>query len=297
MKQAAILLFVFCFLLSAASQPSEMKISEILFNPFVGGADYVELYNAGNQSVRLDDLRLARWKDGHIDRLFSLSNTVIAEPGTYIVVTTDAADVQSRYKVNYPERLLEVASMPAYNDASGTVLLCAVDSVVIERFDYDEKMHSSLLHKKEGVALERRSFTRPANEASNWSSAASTAGYGTPTYRNSQSQEALFLENEFAVSADIISPDGDGYQDLLDLTWQLSRSDLSANITIFDAQGRVVRHLLRGESLGSNGLLTWDGTSDEGSRCRRGNYVLLVETYDAAGRQQILKRTITLIIQ
>ncbi|MBR1792450.1 MAG: lamin tail domain-containing protein [Bacteroidales bacterium] len=297
MKQAAVLLMCFCIAWSVASQPSEVRISEILFNPIDDGADYLELYNSGVRPVSLGDIRVARWRGNEIDRLYSLETPYILAPKQYVVITTNAADIQSRYKVQYPNRVVEVPALPAYNNASGTVLLCTVDTVLIDRLDYTENMHSPLLRSKEGVALERRSFDRPTQETSNWYSAASTVGYGTPTYRNSQSQEVLFLEDAFSVSADLISPDGDGYQDLLDLTWQLSRSDLYANITLFDAQGRVARHLLRNGSLGTEGVLTWDGLSDDGIRCRRGNYVLWVETYDVSGRQQTLKRTITLIIK
>lgn len=278
------------------AQPSMIRISEVLFNPKSDGSDYVELYNSGSQIVSLSDIRLARWKDSHIDKLFFLDSAYRVGVGEYVVITTDAADIASRYTVRFPSRVVEVPSMPVYNNASGTVIVTTADSVVIDRFDYSESMHSPLLRNADGVALERRSFSQPTATATNWYSAASTVGYGTPTYQNSQSQEVLFLEDEITISADIVSPDGDGYQDVLDIAYQLRQPDLSGSITILDAQGRTVRHLLRNAILGTQGVDAWDGTDDSGNRCRRGNYVLLVELYGAKNERQVMKRVITVII-
>lgn len=291
-KRPFLLLISLFFAVHLWAQPSEVRISEVLFNPRGDGADYVELYNAGSEPVSLATLRLARWKNDRIDRLYLLDSNYHVAVGEYVVLTVDAADVAARYDVRYMSRLIEVDAMPPLNNASGTVLVVTSDSVVIDRLDYDEEMHNPLLRDVDGVALERRSMERPSSERSNWTSAASTAGYGTPTYQNSQSREVLFLEDQFSVSADIVSPDGDGYQDLMDVTYQLRRDDLMASATIMDAQGRHVRYLLRNASLGTQGVVTWNGTDDNGARCRRGNYILMIETYNATNQRQVLKRSI-----
>ncbi|MBR1517473.1 MAG: lamin tail domain-containing protein [Bacteroidales bacterium] len=272
-----------------------MRISEILFNPQTGGSDFVELYNAGSVAVSLGDLYLGRWKTDHVDKLYALKADHTVGAGEYVVLTTDAADLVSRYAVEYAARIVEVSAMPAYGSSQGVVLLCLADSSVVERLDYDVSMHCPLIADAAGVSLERRSFERPSHDRGNWYSAASTAGFATPTYANSQSMEMLFLEHDFSLSSDILSPDADGYQDLLDIGYTLQRPDLMANISFADARGRVVRHLLRNGSLGTHGVLTWDGTDNSGAVCRRGNYVLLIEVYSPRSERQIVKRKVTLI--
>ena len=277
------------------AQTPRILVSEVLFNPEPGGADYVELYNAGESAVMLNDLRLAKMVGDSLARLYAIGSEGTLEAGEWVVVTTDAAYVTSHYTVRYPSRLLEVSSMPSYNDASGTVAVATKDSLILDRLDYTEAMHSRLLHDKEGVALERRSYEVAASEPSNWYSAASTAGYGTPTYRNSQSREFLFVEEDFNAEPALFSPDGDGYNDLLDLTYNMKLCDLAANITMFDAHGRVVRHLARGVLLGCQGVVSWDGTDDDGRPSTRGSYMVVVEAYNESGVSQSWRRKISLV--
>ncbi len=270
-------------------------VNELLFNPPPGGADYVELYNATDSVIDLSDVRLAHWVGDSINRLYSLQGSVA--PHDFVVITTDAAFVASHYIVHHLAKIVEVDAMPAYNDAAGTVLVMDADSTVIDRFDYSESMHSRLLRDVEGVALERRSYGAATQDAANWYSAASTAGYGTPTYSNSQSRELLYVDNDFLIEPSLFSPDGDGYEDLLNLSWQLQLCDLSANINIYDTHGRLVRHLARGATLGCVGVITWDGLDDAGLHCRQGNYIITIEAYSPSGAKQSIRRVVALVVR
>lgn len=296
MRRLILVLFLVIPLHHALSQSrGDVLVSEILFNPVPDGSDYVELYNATDAAIALNGLRLARMDGDSIVKLFAIADSGVLLPHDYLVVTTDATFVSANYTVRYPSKMVEVKSMPPYNDASGCVVVCTSGKVILDRFDYDEKMHSRLLRDREGVALERRSFDAPTQDASNWYSAATTAGYGTPTYANSQSHEFLFLDNDFMVANTLFSPDGDGYNDLLDISYSLDLCDMSANITVFDAAGRNVRFLVRGALLGCSGDITWDGTSDDGRRCPRGKYVIVIEAYNESGAKQSWRRTISLV--
>ena len=272
-----------------------LKISEILFDPVADGVDYLELYNDGDDSLSLHDIRLAQWKNESIAKLYVIDTTYRVAPKDYVVVTTDAGWVKRNYNVRYPAKVVEVKSMPSYNNASGTVVVCRMDSTVIERFDYTEGMHSRLLKDVEGVALERRSFDRPTQDGVNWFSASSTSGYGTPTYANSQSREFLFVESDLVVEPALFSPDNDGYNDLLNITYSLKDENLSGNIYVTDKSGRIVRYLVRGGVLGTNGLMVWDGVDESGQRCRQGRYVLTAEIYNSEGKKQKFQRVVTLV--
>ncbi|MBQ9587493.1 MAG: lamin tail domain-containing protein [Bacteroidales bacterium] len=275
--------------------PGDVLVNEVLFNPPPGGADYVELYNNSDSAIALAELHLARMVGDSVTRLYPIAQSGALPPHDYLVVTTDAAYVSSAFDVRHPEKLVELTAMPAYNDASGTVALCRADTLLLDSFSYTESMHSRLLRSREGVALERRSHSSPTNEASNWYSAASTAGFGTPTYANSQSKEFLFVDDDFNVEHTLFSPDGDGYNDLLDITYRLNDCSLSSNITIFDKQGRKVCRLANGILLGCQGNLTWDGLGDNGHACPRGNYLIVIEVYNESGVSQSWRRTISLV--
>lgn len=269
-----------------------LLISEILFNPVGNGADYVELYNATSDTLSLQGVNLVRWTDGALHRFHALPAYKVA-PNNYVCLTTSAADVQSHFTVRHPDRLVEIPSMPPYPNMSGIVILALDDSTIVDRFDYTESMHSPMLRNVEGVALERRSFFVETQQGSNWSSAASTAGYGTPTARNSQSTEFLYVTDDFTLNTDLISPDGDGYNDWLDITYRLSESHLQATITIYDMAGRPVRRLLQNALLGTEGTVSWNGIDDSGHRCLRGSYVVLIEVCNTNGRCQRSKRSVS----
>ena len=282
---------------ASAQQVGDVLVNEILFNPKPGGADYVELYNNTGNAISFVNLRLAKVSDGEITRLYPIADSGVIQSHDFIVVTTDADYVSNEYTVRHPDKMVQVASMPSYNNASGSVVVTTADTVVLDWFNYTEDMQSRLLRDKEGVALERRSYSSPTQEVANWYSAASTAGFGTPTYRNSQSREFLFVDNDFAFSQTVFSPDGDGYNDLLDITYNLQLCNLAANIRVYDARGRLVRTLARGALLGCNGIMTWDGNDDNGRACPRGSYLVVVEAYNTNGASQSWRRNISLVRQ
>lgn len=275
--------------------PGDILVNEVLFNPKPGGADYVELYNNSDRQISLSQLRLAATDGDAVTNLYPIATEGVIEPQSLIAVTTNVDDIRSRYTVPNPNRLLQVDAMPPYSDKSGTVAVATIDSILIDHLDYNEKMHSSLLSDIEGVALERRSPQRPTQEPSNWYSAASTVGYGTPTGPNSQQHEILFDDNDFKTSPTLFSPDGDGYNDLLDISYNLLQCGLTANISIYNRQGITVRHLAKAMLLGCQGDFVWDGTDDNGQPCRRGTYLIVVEAYNENGARQSWRRTIILV--
>lgn len=290
-----VLLFMMLVAGMAGAQESQLRLSELLFNPRVGGADFVELYNPGPEPVSLKRVRLAQWKNDAVSKLYPIDTARTMQVGEYLVVTTDAAYVKGNYRIQRPDWIVEVKSMPSYNDANGTLMLTLADTTLLERFDYTEKMHSRLLADVEGVSLERRSYSADANAANNWQSASSTSGYATPTAPNSQSTEFLFREDEFHYSAEVFSPDGDGVDDLLDITYRLTDGDLTANIDIYDGSGRLMRHLAQSALLGTEGVVSWDGTDQQGHRCHRGNYIVRIEAFTAQGHKQVSKKVIALV--
>lgn len=270
-----------------------LLISELLFQPASGEAEYVELYNPTATAVQLDGYHIVRVLHDTLATHYALPPHSVA-PHEYVVLTTDAASVGACFHVEYPQRVVE-CRLPTYPNSGGSVVLCTADSQLVERFDYSPAMHSRLLRDKAGVSLERRSFDRPANEAVNWFSAASTAGHGTPTATNSQSSEWLVEETRFDFSAATVSPDGDGYQDELVVSYQLDSPDLSARAEVYDARGNMVRRLLNGDLLGTGGSLHWDGRAEDGSELPMGQYLLQITLYDLGGTQQTVRRAVAVV--
>lgn len=261
----------------------EVLISELLFDPAVGGADYVELYNSSSLPVDLGQLFLVRWEGGTMRRFHPLPQGQMLAPQHYACLTTDKAWVMTHYTVCDTGSLHQLASMPPYPQGSGTVLLALADSTVIDRFDYDVHMHSPLLRDSKGVALERCSFWGDSGQPATWTSAASSAGFGTPTCANSASLGTMG-GTLISLSSTLISPDGDGYNDQLVITYSMPQDDMLARLELYDAAGRCVRSLFSG-TLATQGQMVWDGRDNSGQALPAGSYLLLVRTSPSAGRR------------
>lgn len=287
------MLFMMVCAHATACAQGTLCASELLFQPRSGEAEYLELYNTSPNAIELSDYHIVRWIGDSLGKHYPLpSHTVGAHD--YVVLTKDASSVTTNYNVKYISKLVE-CDLPTYSNAGGSVVLALSDSTVVERFDYQPDMHSRLLRNKAGVALERRSFERSCNEASNWFSASSTSGYGTPGYENSQSAEFLVEETAFELSSTLVSPDGDGYQDELVVSYRLEDSEIYASMVLFDAAGKRVRLLLNAALLGSHGEVVWDGGGDGSAQLPKGRYVLYINLYDLHGTRQEIKRAVSLV--
>ena len=278
---------------------NNLIINEILFNPQVGGDDYVEIYNKSERAIPLGNIILATWDDNNnrLKTACRISDTAVIAPHDYCVVTRDTA-LSRHYTVMSPEKVIyPLNALPTYANGEGTVIIALKDSTVIDRFDYTEKMHNTFLNNVKGVSLERRSFDLGTQNESNWHSAAKSAGYGTPTYKNSQSYDFLYNEGDITVEPTLFSPDADGYNDVTNISYQFENCDYTGNIFIYDAQGRLVKRLERNAILGCHGVFSWDGTNEAKARCQVGNYVVYMEVFDTKGNKQTFKKVVTLMIK
>lgn len=281
---------------TVAQSVGDVLISEILFDTESGGYEYVEFYNNGEDSLAVNRLKLAKINANGIGKLYAIESNIKIAPKQYFVVTKGADWVKGEYTVRYPDRLIELSEMPQYNNNSGIVAVVSEDTTILDKFEYSKLMQSPLLQNAKGVALERRSTKRPTQEPGNWFSATSASGYGTPTFENSQSHEILFLENDFVASPDVFSPDGDGYNDLMHVHYQLTDGNLSGNITVYDAQGHLLRRLLHNGVLGYEGDIEWNGTAENGQKCRSGKYIVTIEAFNTSGKKQNSKKVVTLLL-
>lgn len=287
-KHLTLLLALLALLIQASYGQTGLKISELLYQPRSGEAEYVELYNDSGTEMDLAGYHIVRVLHDTLTTHYPLPSFSVA-PHDYVVLTKDVASVVANYDVRYVGKLVE-CNLPAYPNGGGSVVLATVDSVIVERFDYDPDMHSPMLHDKAGVSLERRSFARDVNEAGNWFSASSVAGYGTPGYENSQSNEWLVRELAFDFSSELVSPDGDEYQDVLKVEYSMERGDLMADVAVFDAAGARVARLLNGVLLGTHGIFEWDALG-----VPQGRYLLMITVYDCGGTRQVIRRSVAVV--
>lgn len=152
-------------------------------------------------------------------------------------------------------------------------------------------MHFGLLNITKGVSLERIDFNRPTQDRTNWHSASEASGFGTPAYKNSQYHDAGETDNAVEIAPEVFSPDEDGINDVTNINYHFDTPDFTANVTIYDSKGRIVKLLVRNELLGVKGTISWDGTDDNREKARIGIYIIYFEVFDLSGNVKHYKKT------
>lgn len=280
------------FALLSPPQANQIVINEVLFNPFVGGVDFVELYNRSDSIFNLQDLRLAhRDRENRVASEQAVEQRYFLYPNDYAVFTTDLEAVRLFYPVPYPEKVVLLSGLPSFPDDAGHVVLLTDAGAIVDEFAYTAKMHSAFIAKPEGVSLERVNPERPTSETSNWQSAAQDRRFATPTEQNSQYNPAPANGGDgfFSLPFAVFSPDGDGYNDVLFIDYQIPESGYVATITVYDAHGRLVREVAKKALLGVASRFHWDGTRYDNHKVAPGIYLIFIEYFDLRGHVKQVK--------
>lgn len=276
--------------------PGEWIINEILFNPRSNAFDYVEFYNNSNKIFDASKLFIAnRNSSGVVSSIKALSPVPFyVFPGDYIVETENADNLSMQYLVKSPDNVLIISSPPSFPDDEGTVVALNFQGNVIDEVKYKDDWHFKLIDIAEGVALERIDPNGASQDPAIWTSAASTAGYGTPTYQNSQYKRIQIINATIEVTPKVFSPDNDGRDDIASIQYALTETGYVANITVFDPSGRPVRNLVRNGTMGLNGYWNWDGLDDKGLKLPVGSYVVFTEIFNLQGKKSSFKNVVVL---
>lgn len=277
------------------AQKEDLVINELLFDSRTDGTDYVELYNRSKKIIDVSRLWMTHMMGSTTAGLLPIAVTPkYLFPGGYLLLTEDEDALVRSYHVKEPQNIAVVAKLPSLPDDKGSFVLLNEGGDVIDEVQYSNKWHFGLMANAEGVALERIDPEQPAQDKNNWTSAAATAGFGTPTYRNSQYRQSHLSGAVVAVSPKVFSPDSDGFDDFCTISYEMAAPNFVANLFLFDAAGRKLRHLVQNQTLSQQGFWRWDGTGENGQTLGPGIYILLLELFNLEGKKQQFKLAVSL---
>ena len=284
------------FTVPATPHQDDIRINEILFNPYPGGVNFVELVNISDKTFDLKQLILAGMAGGEPDPAYIIApDGYLLFPGEYVVLTTDPETIRSHYYTPNPHSFVIMDRMPQMNNESGRVAITGLGLNVLDDFEYMATMHSPLLTDRKGISLERIHYSRPTSDPSNWLSASENSGFATPGYKNSQFSELTARpQNILNIDPKIFSPDNSGYNDVVNIGYELDKPGYTGNITVFDSRGRLIRRVARNELFGTSGVYSWDGRNDANNQSRLGVYLILMELFHPDGEVRKYKEAVVL---
>jgi len=278
--------------LPEAAEPLDVVINEILFNPKPFGVDFVEIINRSQKYINLKNFTIGNFESGTATNAKVITTDDLLLPPQHVMAfSTDPFTTLSHYPKAQNGMIIKVNSLPPFPDTEGTVSVMAESSVMLDNFYYSRDYHSVFLRDKEGVSLERIHADAQTNDASNWKSAASTAGFATPGLPNSNSVVTPAITGEIKIEPELFIP-LNGQPDFTEIRYRFDQGGKVANIKILDQQGREIKQIANNETLAAEGFYRWDGDRNDGTKARPGYYVVWVEVFDSSGAVETFRKRV-----
>lgn len=287
---------IFTYYKPELPSPMDLVINEVLFNARTGGDEFVEIYNRSQKVIDLKNMAFTR-KDlatlilDPSVKIMTTSRLIL--PGEYLVLTDDFNKVKSEYIILNPNAYQNM-NLPDLLTDEDILILQDSSGNTLDELHYYSSWHFPLLNSVDGVSLERLSPDRETQNQTNWHSAAESAGFATPGYKNSEFIDSKGNSSDISVDPEIFSPDNDGHNDVVNVHYHFENPGNVANVIVYDSKGRLVRNLVNNELIGNDGAFSWDGVTNQNDKARIGMYVFYVEVYDINGNTKSYKKTCVL---
>lgn len=271
---------------------NDVVINEVLFDPNENGVEWVEIYNRSSKMIDLKELSICNISStGSFSNIKQIApNGFLILPGDYIVLSKDQNAIKSQYGTSNPDGFIDFSSFISLSNDSAFVVLIDSSQNIIDKLQYFSAWHLPLLSVTKGVSLERINYNNETQDESNWHSAAESAGFATPAYKNSQYTDGAGGDG-VTLFPELFSPDNDGTNDVLGISYMFDAPGMIANVTIYDSRGRLIKTLVRNELLATSGTFFWDGITDEKLKARIGIYIVYFEAFSEKGTVKKYKKS------
>ncbi len=273
------------FALAELADVGDVIINEIMFDPLTGGSDWVELYNKSDKLIDLFEWEIGDYDDGMIDNIEVVPTHYLLAPDDYVVLTENESQIIQNYPSAVADKFIEM-DLPSYTNDSSTVYILAKSqfggTFQVDKVSYVDDWHFRLLDGTKGKSLERIDPSGLSDDKNNWHSAAEAVGFATPGAENSQFYPVV-SNGEFSYTSETISPDNDGFEDVLQINYEMAEPGLVGTFTVFDDRGRKISTVFQSELLASRGTFIWDGVREDNTKASIGMYIGVFEAFNIDG--------------
>ncbi|UCF64611.1 MAG: lamin tail domain-containing protein, partial [bacterium] len=257
--------------LEIESAENPVIINEIMFNPVSGEAEWIELYNKGQ-----NDINLGQWLIADVrDTVMISTDPYILNSHDYTVLGDDSSIIN--YYAMRRFNFIYIPSFPTLNNDTDDLKLFSSSKRLQDRVMY----HNSWMRREvlPGTSLERIHPDISSMLAENWAASADPTG-ATPGKLNSIFIEKPTEKSVLEIQPNPFSPDGDGFEDFVIFEYRLPFPTGYLTIQIYDIKGRKIKSIAEYTAVGQHGNFIWDGRNDSGRFSRMGIYVILVRIFE-----------------
>lgn len=263
-----------------------LLINEILFDPKGDGSDYVEIYNPSDSILDLGSTWIVNFDEqGQPDKAYIIApEGYTLFPGELVAITESPEQLTQQYKSHWKASLLKINTLPTFPNDKGHCGLLNNLGAVIDKFSYDDNMHSPVVDDKDGISLEKIIPEALSSQRDKWTSAAESAGFGTPGLPNSQISSPT-AKGTFDLDQSWFTPDNDGKNDYLTVVYQLEEAGYFISMRIFTESGVLMAQPFSNYYVEQEGTLIWQGDDAEGMPLSPGNYAIFIEAFHTNGKR------------
>lgn len=258
------------------SNMTEVSMTEVMDDPFIGECEYLELYNPGNNSLDLKELLIWTKREGQVIDIERIEREALQiRAGEHLVMSQADCDLTSLVPAS--NQYLSVGLPALDSKTKGVFIGFSLDSP-LDSIPIDETIQDIPLQK--GYALER--ISNGIDYLDSWWLAPSQLR-GSPTRHNNQIlQEGVKGENCLSLSSQVVSLNGDGVSDVLEI--QLADNAWSQGgyrIDVFSMAGHHCKQIAYAEVGGAHDLWYWDGSTEDGGVLPPDFYIITIQGLSA----------------
>ena len=286
-------------ILKTINQSGKLIINEVMFDPLTSAAEYIEIYNLSNSAIKISDITFVRIKVDFPNPPDTLIKPItdenfLVEPHTYYVLTKYPAKLLRNHPSIIPEQIIYFHRMPSLLNSGGYIGF-KLNEQWLDLIYYSPKLHHQSLNYTDGVSLEKIHPELSGLESQNWHSASKDVGFATPTLQNSCFTTSQDPNSEISFSSQTISPNNDGFEDVLMISYELPENGYTLNMKVFDVEGRFSSHPFNNSNCGIKGSVIWDAKDLNNELLDRGLYIVLIEFFNEVGESIRYKKAISII--
>lgn len=176
-----------------------IKISEVMYNPADGKPEWIEFFNASNDSINLRN-----WSVSDVlttpTKGFLTNQNIYIKPNEYFIVTKDTSF--NRFYPDVTSRIFYTNFGTLGNTSDGIVIYDFRNGII------DSLFYRSSWGNKKDVSIERISFNELTNDSTNWTLSLDVIG-STPGKANSINNAPSYQRNSVVINEIMFDPDID----------------------------------------------------------------------------------------
>lgn len=258
-------------------------INEIMSDPLAGDPEWFEIFNRSPEGINLNG-----WMFSDSDttkRIHFCLNNDYLDPEAYAVISEDSSIIS---QMDTSNRLFVPPVWSSLNNSSDIIYLYDPSGKWIDQVAYESSWGSI-----PNASLERISPESGSSDSTSWYSCTSPAGM-TPGEANSVYAPFMPVQSRITAAPDPFSPDGDGFEEVTLISYQIPAATASVRLQIYDLFGRLIRTLMGGTSSGSQAQILWDGKDENGKIASIGVYIVYMLSLNA--QQAVLSEARTTVV-